>query len=618
MAGKREEIRRSQFIRIYGPGAIIESRDTPAVILSFDRAEFDVEDFLLHDPILENYLKYLLQKAGHEVDEVRVFELPPSDPENGKARLKAKNFQKWYLCSRHNILWKYTGNNPGCKKCREEGRDPRENSTPVRFIQACPEGHMDDIQWDREVHLGKKTQNCDSTQFLWTGKGSATDVKIRCLKCRAEITLAQLYKRSDDGNLKCTGRRPEKEEPGNPGQERESCTQGARIILRMASNLRIPETKSVFMVWPREHEMGSILTSYLVKNKSLVKYFIKKYREGKTTLRGITKEFLENLEENRSSMPGNHYHFLHSFFEELMEEKIEDIERRLKVITGDISLKEILEMEYEYLKVAGKEGRKELEKGKVYLEVNPHRSVRTDTIQIVPIDILTVIESQIGYRRLDPGNRLTFISQVEKRKHFFPAILISGEGIFLDFGNIPIKETETSLKWLEAYRNSSRYYGENKGFLFRMDEERHELHPVFVFLHTFSHLFIRAVSLYAGYPPGSLKERVYFRITDGQPEGGIVIYTATEDEGGAMGGLVSLVEETRLKEIFRKIIETAGSCSNDPVCQEMSFSPGRYSGASCYSCTAISETSCEHRNLWLDRRLLQENLSIIDNWPEQK
>ena len=33
-----------------------------------------------------------------------------------------------------------------------------------------------------------------------------------------------------------------------------------------------------------------------------------------------------------------------------------------------------------------------------------------------------------------------------------------------------------------------------------------------------------------------------------------------------------------------------------------------YIGASCYGCTMNSETSCEHRNMWLDRNILLENI----------
>ena len=63
---------------------------------------------------------------------------------------------------------------------------------------------------------------------------------------------------------------------------------------------------------------------------------------------------------------------------------------------------------------------------------------------------------------------------------------------------------------------------------------------------------------------------------------------------------------------FERVLATAlnslDTCSNDPLCGEEEFGPGKYKGAACYACALVSETSCEHRNMRLDRNLLLENL----------
>ena len=73
-----------------------------------------------------------------------------------------------------------------------------------------------------------------------------------------------------------------------------------------------------------------------------------------------------------------------------------------------------------------------------------------------------------------------------------------------------------------------------------------------------------------------------------------------------MGGLIALVPH--FQRVLARTFDMANNCSNDPLCSDQHFAFGRYSGPSCYSCLLVSETSCEHRNLWLDRQLLLDNL----------
>ena len=61
----------------------------------------------------------------------------------------------------------------------------------------------------------------------------------------------------------------------------------------------------------------------------------------------------------------------------------------------------------------------------------------------------------------------------------------------------------------------------------------------------------------------------------------------------------------RLPKVFKKALEGALTCSNDPVCS-LSNGQGRDSLnlAACYSCALIPETSCEEYNIFLDRGVL--------------
>ncbi|RUM47437.1 MAG: hypothetical protein DSY47_06945 [Hydrogenothermus sp.] len=622
------EVRRSQFIRTYGPGAIIETPRTPAIILSFNTGsnppDFLKNGYLIKDPILESYLKSIMKKyAGTDIDvkdlRVRVFELPFSS-EGSAVRFSAKNFQKWYLCPIHKNLWKFKPNEQrDCPECR--GNRPT-NSTPIRFIQACKNGHLDDIQWDTEVHTiyknGKPVRKikCNSTHFKWEGPGTGTaETKIKCKKCNMSIKLSDLYNRE----LKCTGRFPEKEKPwAKAGEEfNENCKEKASIVLRMASNLRIPEVESIFMVWPRSDEVGSILASNVGLSAEILKT-IEFYEKGRLSDDELKEEFLniidEALQEKRLSK--EEYNRLVK-----IKKNIPSLKRRLEYIkkmeNKSYTFRDIIDIEYGNLKEGIRIGKSEdlPETGRKYLEINSNRTISKKFLSVTPIDILTVVETQVAYRRLDleKGKPVLVSKTGDDGTYYFPSIMITGEGIFFDFDKIELNKTETYSSWLRAFNR--RYDEYNQGFLFKIEKEKYELHPAFVFLHTFAHLLIKALSLYSGYPSTSIREKIYITDTNREtPSGGIVIYTATEDEGGAMGGLISLVEEKRLQKIFSRIVNLAYACSNDPVCIENKFSRGKYAGASCYSCTAISETSCDHRNLWLDRNLFIENINLFEDW----
>lgn len=299
------EIRRSQFIRTYGPGAIIETPRTPAIILSFDTGseprDFLQRGYLIKDPILESYLKSIIKKYENRMDlkdlRVRIFELPFSSEEKN-IKFSAKNFQKWYLCPEHRILWKYDyRSQKDCPRCRG---DYPTKSSPVRFIQVCENGHLDDIQWDMEVHTiykNNKPTRCSRTYFRWEGPGTGTsETKIICEECKRYIKLSDLYNRK----LKCTGRFPEKERPRSSERFEEDCSENATVSLRMASNLRIPEIESIFMVWPRSNEIGSILASNIAMSVEILTT-IEFYEEGLLSYDNLKAKFRNILKNAREA-----------------------------------------------------------------------------------------------------------------------------------------------------------------------------------------------------------------------------------------------------------------------------------------------------------------------------
>lgn len=115
------------------------------------------------------------------------------------------------------------------------------------------------------------------------------------------------------------------------------------------------------------------------------------------------------------------------------------------------------------------------------------------------------------------------------------------------------------------------------------------------------------MSFECGYSIASLRERIYCDKGDGSGKvmTGILIYTASGDSEGTLGGLVRQGYEETLPEIIKKAVEKTRYCTNDPVCS-LSKGQGIYSMnlAACHSCLLLPETSCENFNAFLDRGVL--------------
>jgi hypothetical protein len=126
-------------------------------------------------------------------------------------------------------------------------------------------------------------------------------------------------------------------------------------------------------------------------------------------------------------------------------------------------------------------------------------------------------------------------------------------------------------------------------------------------LHTLSHSLMTAITLDCGYPASSIRERIY--CAPGTPEKpgryAVLLHTSSNDAEGTLGGLVEAGK--RVQHFFRRALEMAQLCSNDPVCSHhhpADHDPAPLLGAACHGCMLIPETSCEQRNDFLDRSLL--------------
>jgi hypothetical protein len=138
--------------------------------------------------------------------------------------------------------------------------------------------------------------------------------------------------------------------------------------------------------------------------------------------------------------------------------------------------------------------------------------------------------------------------------------------------------------------------------------------PRFIMVHSFAHALIKELTFTCGYGSASLRERLYCNLEDPNlPMNGLLIYTASGDAEGTLGGLVSQAEPSRLERIAASALRRAMWCSNDPVCME---SPGggvhTSNLAACHGCILLPETSCEEGNRLLDRSMLIGTIEQAD------
>jgi hypothetical protein len=185
---------------------------------------------------------------------------------------------------------------------------------------------------------------------------------------------------------------------------------------------------------------------------------------------------------------------------------------------------------------------------------------------------------------------------------WLPSIQVLGEGIFLEFSKDAI------CQWLE---DNSETIGEfTRDHLQSADRLRlpHRMGfnatPVFIMIHTFSHLLINQLSFDCGYSSTSLRERIYCGPAS-NPYAGVLIYTADSDSEGSMGGLVEMGGPDRIADVIFRAVVRSQWCSGDPVCRELeSQGVDGLNRAACHACSLVAETSCTYSNILLNRVLV--------------
>ena len=642
-----QSVRPSQFIYNYGPGAILEASDGPRIILDVEEGLFRPDrqelvemmstQFRINDPRMS---RCLLGNAN-------IFRLPTDAEANLQPQptYKTNAFPIWKLClndAGHPRPLHVLYHAASCPACHVTNRTGQE---AIRFVQACQSGHMDEIDWGYLIHRNtrcnaRSRHRNEEFYFYDQGAGSINDVVLSCPECTETCNFGNAYY----NDLPCSGRFPEDEEwgPRHPIVRKRQGTRGAcnetsKIIPRRAANLRIPEIKtllSITTMQTRLHELMSndAIIGALLGFQNHPLNTEKHLPQDKTELQTAVLDVLVgqgNLRRTARNM--------------ILEDSMEHLTEVMGIVTRPEPLYrygELIVQEFQSLmrgsevgippqnQNAGGGGARQLLTEMDHNMAMPFSCEGLD-FQICPVNLLNTVTVQTGYRREVASQRVQNAPQQGRLvkyenmfpvaggefRAWYPGVQYTGEGIFIRLGSddgshFPLNGPRAS-KWREAYNNRDAY----KEYLFRdpNQDDRVELHPVFVWWHTLSHLLVRAMAEDAGYSSASIRERVYLELDGERAKGGILLYSTQPGSQGSMGGLIALVP------YFDRLLELAFdhliTCSGDPLCMAEQFKPPeggepkKVNGSACYGCLMNSETSCEHRNMWLDRQVMKENLN---------
>ena len=587
-----QSIRESQFVLMYGPGSIIESKNGSRLIpeikncLGHKRFEkgFLTKNELVDEVRMSNIIKDLEDddfiEDKNDVN-IHLFSLP-SNAAQGLSDFEGSYytyiFPAWKIChnkeghdGKGSILYNAQKTKNKCPLCKQP------SSSNVRFVLACPDGHLDDVQWDYAVH---GYNSCKPDYYIWEPRGgNLSDIYIKCPDCPAKTNMDEIYRIP----FKCSTRTPEKEPPifvknenvffSRQKKNFNKCENNMKVVQRQSTSLRIANTLTLLKIPKYDDDIVQYIKKYSsIKNKIL-----------KTN---SPDKFLEDVEFEED------YVSLEKFKDFINEKGFGYFKRLFQEIFSDFNT--ALDVEF-YTLTRGKIDEKNLKK-KDFIKKDLKWLNKSFPLKICSVDELTTITAQLNYQRkpyfkkddygLIKENKPVSSGFKDGNNIWYPAYEGVGEGIFITSDENPIDYlglNEISKIWeqrINSIDTGSR------------DEVRD---PLFVWWHTLSHALINSLSLSCGYNSTALKERVYIK----EGLGGILIYNTSPGEDSGMGGLVETVKSFDI--VLKNAMDSLISCSNDPLCLNQSINDGGVNGAACHNCLLVSETSCEHRNALLDR-----------------
>lgn len=581
MAKSIGDVRPSQVITSFGPGAIVDLQTLSIIVAGIDNWRVE-EESAIYEPRLQTALGVS-----------RFFPALPSDSKrNWRGTVPAHLFPRYQVCPQCQTLSQigegYAVYDPRFQEvlcttpgCRGRGAHKRAATMPAPFIVACPSGHIDDFPWRRFLH--GINDDCTKRMRLYSAArtGTVMDIMISC-DCEKQMNVGSAFGEGGSAVLgSCTRSRPWL---GKNAQEPSPCQHEAEVVAmqRGATNAWFPVVRSTLSIKEAATPIGQALLKCNPKQIEKI-----------TSLEKLATYIDDGM------------------FPALEGHSVDEIWLTLQKQRGEVEVSETDLRWPEWLTLRDP-ATSNNENDELFLEAGkvPGRFFKKLS-QVVLARKLLEVRALVGFTRIDSigtttddslSSSISPISAVPD-VDWLPAVEVRGEGIFLELSEDAVSDWEKRPEVIARVTGMANKFRE-------WEDERGAAPSVFpgaryVLLHSLAHALIRQVSLDCGYSSSSLRERIYSCTEHGRKMAGILIYTASPDSEGSLGGLVDLGDPQRFPEIFASALRTSMQCSSDPLCADHKPEVhATINAAACHACILASETSCETFNRFLDRNLL--------------
>lgn len=565
--------------------------------------------------------------------------------------IPAINFPQWFISANSEIRklgewrkeWQTRRCNDGKMVYFVPPRDPNKKTSrkiktetlhddveygllkPVPLILICPNGHISDIPWYKYYCAALKHEKMDDENgfelfgydcedcscggkhnIKWLNSRNQAESwgTLKCSKCGLSVSLAGIM------NIKpyCRGERPWINKD-NTYERCQTNFQKTKMQVAMVTSNSIYYASSFSSLFiPKEFipkKAGQLNDeARTALNKVTDKYNAKVISKPELTKEkfwtkqyGDCDDFIEDakLDWNLYNLTEFDYEVIKNTFLGLSQEE----EDKDPVATYRLTEFEVFVDDKEPNRISD---------GLEFNEIDIPNSLKPYFRSIKQVNTLSLTTTQLGFGRVNmPTSKLgdngMIIPPGDEMKPIFdgtpadiyvmPANKTFGEGLFFAF-DMDVIEQWTKQFNLEKYYECQLDTNSMGDFLY--EEISLYGRAKFYLLHTFSHVLMKELEFSCGYPTASLNERLYYS----DKMCGVLIYTADGAEG-SMGGLVWQGQPRLISNIIESAMKRAVNCSSDPLCWENEDGLNK---ASCFGCTMVSETSCEHQNLGLDRRVL--------------
>lgn len=583
------KIRRSQLITAYGPGAMVDLIDDAVVIGGLDFWQGEGMRVLPESRLCASINARRRQQGAKELRTDAPFREPPScddqQPRKGSG-IRAVEFPSWFVCQ-----------NPACRALlqawngleRKGGHylhrcDERKSGAicvPVRFVAACPKGHLEEFPWVWFAHNGP---SCGSARLVLDegASGDFSEIWVRCKTCRKKRPMSN----ARAGLPSCHGERPWLGGEGDEG----TCTEDLRLLVRTASDAYFALVESALSIPPvkelalRQAIDGAWNVLQVATPETLPAF--RMIPDVRRALEGWSDaEVLESVIARRAGTPVEHGPVRTAEFRQFVAAP-EEVPGKLAAPHDTF-----------YASRARRE---------VGLPASIER--------VVLAHKLREVRAQVGFTRLQPtssdlqGEYNVVPAALGLQTDWLPASEVKGEGIFIRLDENALRQWEKRdavrareaelragfSKWAEALMEPPEFPGAR-----------------FYLLHSLSHLVLTALSLECGYSASAIRERIYCSLpNDLVSMGAILLATGSSGTEGTLGGLVD--QGRHIHQHLRAAWDLGVLCSNDPVCGHHTprgEQTGRLlEGAACHGCLFVAECSCERFNQYLDRALVVPTL----------